>query len=304
MSPHRGSLASAHLSAIVPTLGKSPWLRACLEALRADGGKDLEIVLVAPADLDLDDAGEAADLRLDAPAPGGFAAATNAGIAASSGELVATINDDALIQPGWCAELTAGLAADPQAGAAQGANLQLRQPHLVDGLGLEWNRWWQAVQIGHGEIFEAGLPARRVFGVSATVALYRRRALEQAKSDLGQVFDERLHSYYEDAELAGRLRRAGWRALSVPAARALHAGSTTAGGSVQQWSWIYGNRWLAVAQLLGHDFSAARSRLLLRDLRDLLRHPRRLRGALAGWRRARRLLAEFRHDGEALLPPH
>ena len=34
------------VSALVPTLGLSPWLVPCLEALRAEGGPDLEIVLV------------------------------------------------------------------------------------------------------------------------------------------------------------------------------------------------------------------------------------------------------------------
>ena len=68
--------------------------------------------------------------------------------------------------------------------------------------------------------------AREVFGVSATAALYRARGARGGRRR-GQLFDPRLVSYYEDVDLAGRLRAAGYRALWVPEARARHAGSIT-----------------------------------------------------------------------------
>jgi hypothetical protein len=109
-------------------------------------------------------------------------------------------------------------------------------------------------------------------------------------------FDPRLLSYYEDVELAGRLRAAGWHALLVPAARARHAGSATGRTmSRERWRLIYGNRWLAVASLLGRAFWPRLPWLALRDLLDLGRAVLTLDsalagGILAGWGRAVRHL--------------
>ena len=288
------------VSAIIPTLGRSPWLLQCLEALRREGGSGIEIVVVDQGERPADLPKGMAD-RVVRPGKNlGFAAGTNRGIAESSGVLLATVNDDAVVEPGWLASLRAALEEDPEAAAAQGVNLLLDDPERADGCGIAWNRWWQAVQIGHGEEAPPAVPgAREVFGVSATAALFRREAL-LAVSPGEDVFDSRLVSYYEDVELAGRLRAAGFRALLVPAARARHAGSATGRTlSRERWRLIYGNRYLAAARLLGRGFWPRLPVLILRDLLDLGRAVARRDGALvsgipAGWGRALRLLITSR----------
>jgi GT2 family glycosyltransferase len=291
-------MAGVTASAVVPTLGRSRWLVPCLEALRRDGGAGIEIVVVDQGETPVELPAGLADRVLRPGRNLGFAAGTNLGIAAASAELVATVNDDALVEPGWLAALSAALEGDPRAAAAQGVTLILDRPDLADGCGLEWNRWWQAVQIGHGRPAPAATePAREVFGVSATVALYRRAALREVAPD-GHVFDPRLISYYEDVELAGRLRAAGWRSLLVPAARARHAGSATgATMSRERWRLIYGNRWLAAARLSGFGWPRV-PRMLLRDLVDLAKavgagDGARAGGIAAGWVRAARELHGF-----------
>lgn len=337
-------------SAVVPTLGRSPWLLACLQALRRqEGVPPVEILVVdqAPQALALPDG--LADRVLRPPRNLGFAGGTNLGLAAARGEFFATVNDDAVVAPDWLARLAAALRSDPGAAAAQGVNLVLVHPaavETVDGCGLAWNRWWQAIQLGHGlpaasvplaahggpgldrslvdrqerdgdPALRAATPpsAIEVFGVSATAALYRREALERVARD-GQVFEPRLISYYEDAELAARLRAAGWRALLVPLARAHHAGSASgqAAASRDRWRLIYGNRYLAAARLLGRAFWPRLPAMALRDvldLRGLLRtapggqgdRRRRLAGMTSGWWRALRLLPAFAHLGPAVPPP-
>jgi GT2 family glycosyltransferase len=300
---------SPDISAVVPTLGRSPLLVPCLEALRREGGADLEIVVV---DQGLDPAPLSPGLADRLVRPGGnlgFAGGTNAGIAAAQGELLALVNDDVVVEPGWLAALVDALAADPGAAAAQGVNLLLDDTRLADGCGITWNRWWQAVQVGHG------LPApsadggpREVFGVSATAALFRRSALEGIALPAGDVFDPQLGSYYEDVDLAVRLRAGGWRALLVPAARARHAGSATGKtlGS-RRWRLIHGNRHLVAARLLGRSYWACLPRLVLRDLVDLGRAALTGEGALAagiagGWGRAARLLPGFARRGAPAVP--
>jgi len=294
------------LSAIVPTLGRSPLLVPCLEALRQDGS-GIEILVVDQGERPVELPAGLADRILRPGRNLGFAGGTNLGIAAASGRFVATVNDDVLVEPGWSKVLVAALEADPRAAAAQGVNLLLDQPDRADGCGIAWNRWWQAVQIGHGQPAPRETDGvREVFGVSATAAVFRREALFSPLPVDGwgvgegpgvrAPFDPRLLSYYEDVELAGRLRAAGWSALLVPAARARHAGSATGRTmSRERWRLIYGNRWLAVASLLGRAFWPRLPWLALRDLLDLGRAVLTRDGALAGgilagWGRAVRHL--------------
>jgi hypothetical protein len=279
------------LSAVVPTLGRSPLLVPCLQALRREGA---EIVLVDQGESPVDLPAGLADRILRPGRNLGFAAATNLGIGAAGGEWIATVNDDVLVEPGWAAALVAALAVDPRAAAAQGVNLLLDSPELADGCGIAWNRWWQAIQVGHGKPAPtADLGTREIFGVSATAAIYRREALRRVDAD-GAIFDPGLVSYYEDVDLACRLRTAGYRALLVPAARALHAGSLT-GRTLhrERWRLIYGNRWLVARRFLGGGFWPRLPLLAARDGVDLAKALLRGEGELAagivsGWRRALR----------------
>ncbi|HKI03124.1 MAG TPA: glycosyltransferase family 2 protein [Thermoanaerobaculia bacterium] len=292
-------------SAVVPTLGRTPLLIPCLEALRAQGA---EIILVDQGEAPVEIPAGLADRILRPGRNLGFAAGTNLGIEAAKGEWIATVNDDAVVEPGWLAGLTAALEADPRAAAAQGINLQLDAPEIADGCGIAWNRWWQAVQIGHGRMAPpTSSGAREIFGVSATAALFRRSALRAAAPD-GKVFDPRLGSYYEDVDLAGRLWAEGFRALLVPAARARHAGSATGRTlSRERWRLIYGNRYLTAARLLGRSFWPRLPRMAARDAVDLAQATLGGDGALAagilsGWARAARHLPGFTHGGPPLVP--
>jgi GT2 family glycosyltransferase len=292
-------------SAVIPTLGKSSLLVACLEALRKEG---TEIILVDQGDAPVEIPAGLADRVLRPGRNLGFAAGTNLGIEAAVGEWIATVNDDAVVEPGWLGALVEALEADPRAGAAQGVNVRLDAPDLADGCGIAWNRWWQAVQIGHGRSVPAPTAgAREIFGVSATAAVYRRDAL-RAAARRGEVFDSRLGSYYEDVDLAGRLRAAGWRALLVPAVRARHAGSATGGTlSRERWRLIYGNRYLAAARLLGRSFWRRLPRMAARDGVDLFKALSRGEGDLAagilsGWAWALWRLPVFLRGGRPLVP--
>ena len=274
----------SRVTAVIPTLGRSPWLIPCLEALRQDA-PEIEIVLIDQGETPVE-AG-LADRILRPGRNLGFAAATNLGIAASTREFVAAVNDDALIEPGWAGRLVEALDREPLAAAAQGVNLILDSPDLADGCGIEWNRWTQAVQVGHREPApDPAGPVREILGVSATTALYRRQALLALR---GEPFDPGLVSYYEDVDLAVRLRAAGWMALLVPAARARHAGSATGTTmSRERWRLLYGNRWIVARRAFGRGF---RLRMALRDLLDLLRavfslDGARVAGILGGWARA------------------
>ncbi len=298
------------LTAVVPTAGASPWLGECLAALREDGGRELGLILVQQGGAALPEAtARLCDEVLRLPESLGFAAAANLGIARLRGDFVALVNDDAVIEPGWCTALVDVLRADATIAAVQGVNVKLREPHLADGWGIGWNRSWQAVQLGRDEPPPAAsAPPREVFGVSATAAVFRRAALEAVALPGAAIFDPGLESYYEDVDLAVRLRAAGYRALSVPAARARHAGSVTGHTLGRRLTaLIYGNRWLVLARLLGRGFWPRLPLVLLSDLRGLasalLRgRPGEAAGIAAGLARALVRLPRFAGLGKPAVP--
>lgn len=293
---------------MVPSLGTSQYLSDCLESAAASEKVCVEIVLVHPASV-------APTLE---PMPGlkvlttrgevGFSKACNLGIVNCDSEFIALLNDDAIVKPDWARQLITSLAAAPRAAAAQGINLQMASPDRMDGRGLEFNRRWQAIQIGRGAPPPpTSRPTEEVFGVSATAAVYRRAALDSVARSDGEFFDVGLESYYEDVDLACRLRAAGFSALSVPAARALHAGAaTTENRPKHRHSLIYGNRYLVLARARGRAFWPSLPELLGRDILDLGRAALRMDsqksiGIMDGWVRAVRNLRFFAHRGDSTL---
>jgi GT2 family glycosyltransferase len=279
------------VAAVVPSLGVAAGLDEALARLRRElaavGG---ELVWVHQ--------GERTAPRLTGPRErlvhleraAGFARAVERGFAATAAPWVAVVNDDVWLEPGWLATLREAVGHEAAIAAVQGLNLQYGAPERIDGAGLGWNRRWQAVQLGHGELATSASRAPfEVFGVSATAALYRRSALDEVSSPGAQPFDASLESWYEDVDLAVRLAARGRRSLVVPAAKALHRGSATgATMPFRRARLLTRNRWLVTARLLGRRWPAALPAIARGELGDLAallrsRRWRALAGLPAGW---------------------
>ncbi len=270
---------------------------------------------------------------VELPRPAGFARAVNDGIAVSSGDWVALVNDDVVLEAGWGRRLIEAAGGDSRVAAAQGINVMVGgegngegdgdgdgdgDDVRIDGAGLTWNRHWQAVQLGRGEPTHwlhrlvEGSP-HAVYGVSATAAIYRPDALAEVSGagDALRPFEERLDSYYEDVELADRLHAAGYGALLVPAARAEHAGalsSRSPRAARRRTRRVYANRLLVLARRLGRGFWPRLPVLLGRDVVDALRRPKTapmpgdleppgIVDLVRAWGRAAWLLPGFAHFG-------
>jgi GT2 family glycosyltransferase len=153
----------------------------------------------------------------------GFAAAVNAAIAASDGDWLLLVNNDAVIAED---ALGVALGAKPSEDVGTIA-LEMRfaeRPDLINSTGIGIDVLGVAFDRLLGT--PVGGPARRpteVFGASAGAALYRRAMLE----DIGG-FDDRFFMYLEDADVAWRARMAGWRSTYTPGAVVWHRHSATA----------------------------------------------------------------------------
>lgn len=162
------------------------------------------------------------------PANTGFAAAANEGVRRTASPWVLSLNPDCRLAPDFLAELVPA-AERHGAGAASGLLLRGSGAHLeptrvVDSAGMVMSAACRHFDRG------AGGPMRRtyqrpawVFGASGAAALYRRTALADVAYPGGEIFDEGFFAYREDADLAWRLQRRGWRCLYWPQAVGWHA---------------------------------------------------------------------------------
>jgi GT2 family glycosyltransferase len=159
----------------------------------------------------------------------GYAAAMNAGIAATAGRYVLALNPDCRLEPDFAAILARRLDAPDAAdvGSASGRLYRAEGPELsrsalLDSAGIRFTASGRHFDRGAGEP-AAGRYEREeeVAGASGAAGFYRRAALEGARIATGE-FDADFFLYREDADLAWRLRKLGWRCLYVPSAVAAH----------------------------------------------------------------------------------
>lgn len=186
-------MSDVRYAVVVPTLGR-PSLVRLLETLAGqDGPPPAEVVLVddrrsPQPPLDVDSRG--LPVRVVRGLGRGPAAARNLGWRLTTAEWVAFLDDDVEVPAGWAAALARDLStAGRDVGGSQG---RLHVPLPSGRRPTDWERG------------TAGLA--HAAWATADMA-YRRAALVQVAG-----FDERFgRAYREDADLALRVRRAGWR---------------------------------------------------------------------------------------------
>jgi GT2 family glycosyltransferase len=141
-----------------------------------------------------------------------FCGAANAGLAAARGAFVQLLNNDTEVTAGW---VEAGLApfADPSVGSVAPLVLVRSDPTRVDSAGDSYAWYGWPMKRGHGQSAAnwSARPVEDVFGASGSSAFYRTEALRRAGT-----LDMLLVSYYEDIDLAFRLRWAGYRCVYTP----------------------------------------------------------------------------------------
>jgi len=155
----------------------------------------------------------------------GFAAANNLAIRMCEDcDFVALLNPDAFPEPDWLETLLRAAADHPECGFFGSRLVLAGDPGTLDGTGDQFHVSGLAWRRDQGAPASVGREEGETFSACAAAALYRRDALLAVGG-----FDESFFCYYEDSDLAFRLRLAGHRCLYVPGAVALHVGSATTG---------------------------------------------------------------------------
>jgi N-acetylglucosaminyl-diphospho-decaprenol L-rhamnosyltransferase len=154
----------------------------------------------------------------------GFGAALNRAVREEPGDPLIFLNDDVTTEPGFVSSLLGALG--PNVETVAGVLLKERDPERIDSAGVVADRTLLGFDYLSGESISALDTAPDPLGPTGGAALFRREAFEQVGG-----FDERIFLYYEDLDLALRMRLAGARCRLAPNARGLHAYSETLGAN-------------------------------------------------------------------------
>lgn len=211
------------LSVVVPTTGRPVW-RRCVTSVAASlaaTGQPGECVLVWQ--------GEAAAPSVhDVDLPSGVALhvldrllvssswARNEGLVASTGDVVAFVDDDEVADPGWAAELLAAFGRAPRPAGVFGPVRPL------DDAGIPHNRF-----DGDRPVDHRGAVLPWLVGTGGNMAFDRRVLLQLRGLDVAYGIGAPADAA-EDTELMHRLLRAGHLLRWAPGAVVLHPTKTAA----------------------------------------------------------------------------
>jgi len=192
-----------HVSFVVPAFNEERLLPACLAAIRAEiarNGCDAEILVVDNASTD-------GTSRVAAAVPGvvvvdqplkGLVQARSAGFAAARGELVANIDADTLVPPGWLDRVLAEFARSPRLVVLSGPYDYYDVPAHIRA----------AARVFYAVGFATYVFNKRVLGCGSMVQggnfVLRRDAL----AGIGG-YSDRFTFYGEDTDVASRMSRIG-----------------------------------------------------------------------------------------------
>jgi len=216
----------------------------------------------------------------------GFGPALNRAIAERPADPLILLNNDAEAEPRFVEALLD--AAAEGAESVAGVLSQETASGLIDSAGVVADSTLMGFDYLHGEPLAAAERAAAPLGPSGGAALYRLGAFRAAGG-----FDERIFLYYEDLDLALRMRAAGARCRLAAGARAVHTYSAGLGaGSGEKyartgWSRGYMLRRYGVMtrpRLAARALAAEAALCAGQLLRD--RTAKGIGGRLRGWRDA------------------
>lgn len=230
----------SELAIIIASWNGRQHLEGCLPALREQTFRDFNIILVdngstdGTVDFVHTHFPEVEVVAL--PQNEGFAGPNNLGINGALADpdvrYVVALNNDTKPETDYLTELIACAKRHPEAGAVQPKVINFYQPSVIDSTGILIDKSMSAVNRGL-KVADQGQyeVEEEIFGAAASAALYTRKALECValigRNGQREFFDGDYFAYYEDVDLAWRLRLAGFSCFYTPAARVFHVHSAT-----------------------------------------------------------------------------
>jgi len=218
------------VSIIVPAYNQVAFTLACIESVfRSAPAASFEILVGDDKSSD----GTVAASKIDIPNvrwirhdPNlGFVRNCNETARSARGSILVFLNNDTLVLPGWLDELVATLEADDSVGLA-GSKLIYPDGRLQEAGGIFWQDGsaWNLGRFEDPRRPELSYAREADYISGASIAL--RSAVWEEMGGFDELY---VPAYAEDADLAFRLRAAGYRTLFQPRSQLLHFEGVSSG---------------------------------------------------------------------------
>src|SRR5438309_6580656 len=220
------------VSILIPVFNQFHFTQACLVSIKEhQGAERFEVIVV-------DDCSTDATPEAISQLPGviylrnetnsGFIASCNRGAEKARGQYLVFLNNDTLVRAGWLKALVDTFVEDPYAGIV-GSKLIYPDGRLQEAGGVIWR---DASGWNYGKFDD---PAKPEYNYLREVDYCSAAALMIPKSLFQSVggFDPRYApAYYEDTDLAFKVRQAGYKVLYQPLSEVIHYEGATGGTDI------------------------------------------------------------------------
>ena len=220
------------VSIIIPVFNQFRFTQACLVSLQKHQATErFEVIVVDDGSTDA--TAEAVPrmpgvVYLSNETNSGFIASCNRGAENARGKYLVFQNNDTLVRPGWLGALVDTFSEERQVGIV-GSKLVYPDGRLQEAGGIIWG---DASGWNYGKFDDAAKPEYnylREVDYCSGAALMIPKALFESVGG----FDSRYApGYYEDTDLAFKVRQAGYKVLYQPLSEVIHYEGTTGGTDI------------------------------------------------------------------------
>jgi GT2 family glycosyltransferase len=217
------------VSIVIPVFNQLSFTHACLASLQAvQEQPHFEVIIV-------DDCSTDGTAKLVSQIPGiiylrnetnsGFIVSCNLGADKARGKHLVFLNNDTVVKPGWLSALLDTFAEEPQAGIV-GSKLIYPDGRLQEAGGIIWR---DASGWNYGKSDDPDKPEynylRQVDYCSGAAVMIPKSLFH----NLGGFDSRYAPAYYEDTDLAFKVRQAGYKVLYQPLSEVIHYEGATGG---------------------------------------------------------------------------